>query len=456
MMHRAWLLFFFAAVTMAAQSSAGVPADVAAAVSAERIAAIMKKLGSFATRNTNQPGAAEAARWIRAEMQSYSPRLEVRFDAYRVKKKTRIVADVDLINVVAVLRGRKYPDRHLIVSGHYDSLTIVPKKPEPGAAPDTEPGLDNELSAAAPHAPGVSDDASGVAAVMELARVMSQYEFDKTLVFIAFAGEEQGLVGSTLYSSRARKQNQMIEAVLNNDIIGNDTAGNGVTITHAVRVFSGDPADSPSRSLARYVHAAAARWIPSMRVDLIFRDDRFARGGDHTPFHEDGFAAVRLTTPAEALELQHSPKDNFKASSPAYTARVARVNGVALASLGLAPPPPDVIRMVPSREPGKPPTPGPNLSRGKSRYDAVLRWKTAPEAVPVSHRIVVRSTLSPFWEREIQAGEGNELRIENFSIDDVVIGVKAVGTNGFESLVSAYIMTPYKRQQWEATEIPNR
>lgn len=454
-MNRALLLLAAAGFRLAAQS--GLPAEIAAQVSAERIAATMKKLGSFDTRNTNQPGAAEAARWIRDQMRSYSPRLEVRFDAYRVKKQTRIVADVDLINVVAVLRGRKHPDRHLIVSGHYDSLTIVPRKPEPGAdAAGTEPGLDNELSAAAPHAPGVSDDASGVAAVMELARVMSRHEFDKTLVFIAFAGEEQGLIGSTLYSARARRQNQVIEAVLNNDIIGNDRAGNGVTITHAVRLFSGDPADSPSRSLARYIHAAAARWIPSMRVDLVFRDDRFARGGDHTPFHQDGFAAVRFTTPAEALELQHSPRDNFKASSPAYTARVARVNGVALASLALAPPPPDVIRMVPSREPGKPATPAPNLSRGKSRYDAVLRWKSTPEAAPVSFRVVVRSTLSALWERELPAGDGNEFKIDNFSIDDIVLGVKAIGANGFESLVSAYIMTPYRRLDWDAEEIPQR
>ena len=183
--------------------------------------------------------------------------------------------------------------------------------------------------------------------------------------------------------------------MLNNDIIGNDRAGNGVTASNLVRVFSGEPADSPSRAVARYVRDIAARYVPAMKVDLVFRADRFARGGDHTPFHEKAFGAVRFTTAAEALDLQHTAGDNMAAASPGYTARVARVNAAAAASLALAPKPPVVVRRLPPPEAGGPERILPNLTRGKGRYDAVLRWTNPePEADLAGYSVVFRSTTS--------------------------------------------------------------
>ena len=416
--------------------------DAVDAVSTGRIAASMKKLESFGTRDTHSVGNQKARQWILEEFKSYSPRLQVRFDVHPVKKRGRIVRDLDVVNVIAVLPGSAKPERQVIVSSHYDSLAIVNKK---GATPGEPNAIDAEASAMKMLAPGVSDDASGVAAVLELARVMSSHRFEKTIVFAAFGAEEQGLIGSTLYAQDAHKAKATIEAVLNNDIIGNDRSGNGNSVTHTVRVFSADPMDSPSRSLARYIYDTAPRYVPTMRIELVFRSDRFSRGGDHTPFNREGFAAVRFTTAAEALELQHTEKDNFEAASPAYTARVAKVNAAALASLALAPKPPDVERLVPSRDSSRPAVLSPNLSRGKSRYDAVLRWKNPdPELDLLGYAVMIRATASPYWEKEIFVGNVLEYTLSDFSIDDVVLGIKAVDKTGMESMVSSYVMAPYQ------------
>ena len=416
--------------------------EIVDAISTDRIAANMKKLESFGTRDTHSDGNVKARRWLLEEFKSYSPRLQVRFDTHRVKKRGRIVRDLDVVNVIAVLPGSVKPERQVIVSGHYDSLATAIKK---GAAPGGPNSIDAEASAARPLAPGVSDNASGVAAVLELARVMSGHEFEKTVVFAAFGAEEQGLIGSTLFAQDARKAKASIEAVLNNDIIGNDRSGGGIVMTHTVRIFSADPADSPSRSLARYIYDNAPRYVPSMRVDLVFRSDRFSRGGDHTAFNREGYAAVRFTTPAEALDLQHTEKDTFEAASPEYAARVTKVNAAALASLALAPKPPDVDRLVPARDPSRPAVVSPNLFRGKSRYDALLRWKNPdPEADLLGYAVVIRSTTAPLWEREIFAGNVQEYTLKDFSIDDVIIGVKAVNKAGIESMVSAYVLGPYQ------------
>ncbi len=427
---------------------------IVAEISEERIAATMKRLEAFGTRNTNalptsdpKKGIAAARQWILDEMKSYSPKLKVRFDTYRLKKSGRLVQDTDLINVVAELPGKISPDVQVAISGHYDSMAFVRLPGVPvGENPDTTStaateaaARANEASAKAEEAPGVSDDASGVAAVMELARVMSQYEFDKTVVFLAFAGEEQGLFGASLHAAKAKREKTKLEALLNNDIIGNDVSGNGMTSSHAVRLFSGDPVDSGSRALARYIKDAADRYVPSMRVDLVFRQDRFGRGGDHTPFHLNGFSAVRFTTPSENLGIQHTAKDNFANASAAYTTRVAKVNAAALASLALAPKAPDVNRATPAAGGGGTSTSSANLGRGSSRYDAVMMWKSPePEPDIAGYSIVVRSTLSPVWEREIYVGNVQEYTIKDFSIDDVIIGIKAIDKDGVESLVSAY------------------
>jgi Predicted aminopeptidases len=337
-------------------------------ISAERIAATLKKLESFGTRHAMsaqedpERGIGAAKRWIHDEFQSYSPRLEVSYDSFQAKKGVRLQHDVELANVVAVLPGTTAKEDSILITAHYDSLVLVrdPARSEQDSilegmrkagateaqiqdylatfdARERKQAVDWKASAAQQIAPGVTDDASGTAAVMELARVMSKYQFEKTLVFIAFACEECGLVGSRAYAKKAKQRNMAIEAVLNNDIIGSAVAGNGTSIRNLVRVFSDGPEDSPSRAVARYAKQIGEAYVPSLKVDLILRPDRFARGGDHTPFHAEGFGAVRFTTPNENFANQHSATDTFANTSVPFTRRVAQVNAAAAASLALAP-----------------------------------------------------------------------------------------------------------------------
>src|SRR3954471_11896539 len=245
------------------------------------------------------------------------------------------------------------PETEILIGGHYDTLNLGPRatqpQPQPSAdgtfTPPPQPTPEELEKQAALPAPGACDDGSGTAAVMELARVMSQYEFDKTLVFVAFAGEEQGLVGSTLLAGRAKKENQVIEAVLNNDIIGTDVAGNGRMSNTSVSVYSEETMDSVSQQLSRYAREIGQRYLPSMRVDTIFMGDRLARGGDHTPFQWEGYAAVRISTPNEIYANQHRATDTLDKRSVPYTAKVARVNAAVAASLALAPKAPEVLRL---------------------------------------------------------------------------------------------------------------
>ena len=435
------------------------------AVSEDRLGATMKRLEAFGTRyvlseqDSPTHGIGAAQRWIFDEFKSYSPRLQVSLDKFTAKKSQRIVHDTDLANVVAVLPGTIDAERFVVISSHYDSIAAR-RGPGTPRTDDEGPRTPQEVE---PVAPGVSDNASGVAAVLELARIMSQYEFDKSVVFIAFSAEEVGLLGSQAYAAKAKQEKLEIEAVLNNDIIGNDVAGNGRSANNRVRVFSEGPEDSPSRSLARYTKEIAERYVPSMTVDLIFRRDRFGRGGDHTSFNREGFAAVRLTTPSENYANQHTATDTLANASVPYTARVARMNAAVLASLALAPKPPIVMRPRPpgpptngtsTPAPGSSPSPappeavsqrpagrpmGPGLTRGKSGYDAALRWEMPkPEPDLAGYAIVIRATTAPLWEREIYVGNVTEYTIPDLSIDDVVIGVKAIDKDGNQSLVAAY------------------
>lgn len=446
-----------AAVCASAQYKSVNPAvkKIVDEVSEERITAIMKKLESFETRNVfsddSNPtkGIGAARRWIFEQFQSYSPRLQVRFDSYKVKKKGRIVQDVELHNIVAVLPGKTNPERQFIVSGHYDTLaTLRPPQASGGGSGQPTPDTTFQLANLSPIAPGVSDDGSGTATVMELARVMSQYEFEKTLVFIAFTAEEEGLIGSSLYARKARAENQIIDGVLNNDIIGTEVSGDGRIDNGTLWVFSEDPDDSPSRELARYVKEMSERYFPSFNIGLVFRPDRFGRGGDHTPFNLEGYCAVRLTTPNEAYANQHTPTDTFANASASYTTRAARANAAAAASLALAPKAPvttEPIKTGPRK--GQPTT---MLGRGKSRYDAALRWTNEnPEPDLLGYVIVMRKSTSAEWEREVYVGNVNEYMMKDVSIDDVVFGVKAIDKDGNESLVTPYVAPPRVKAEIE-------
>jgi hypothetical protein len=357
---------------------------------------------------------------------------------------SRIPNDVDLYNVVAVLPGTINKDERIIISGHYDTVNLG----RPGGGPPNAPGDAAPAGGAAggppqpprdPNidAPGVTDDGSGTACVMELARVLSQYQFEKTLVFVTFAGEEMGLVGSTLYAKKAHDTGMKIEAVLNNDIIGSDVAGNGQSATNVLRLFAAPPEDSPARELGRYVKQIGERMVPSMQIHMVFRGDRFLRGGDHKPFVNQGYAAVRLTSASENYENQHTTTDTFANTSVPYAARVARINGAALASLALAPAPP-VLNWIWNSGPNK----GghiPLLTRGKSGYDAVLHWLPNTEPDLAGYSVVIRATTSPVWEREVWVGNVTTYAMPDVSIDDIAIGVKAVDKDGNASLVSPYM-----------------
>jgi hypothetical protein len=414
-------------------------AKIVSEISESRLAETLKKLESFGTRNLNSSqddpvrGIGAARKWIYAQLQSYSPRLEVSYDQYRLKKiegrNSRVPADVDLYNVVAVLPGSINRDRRIVVSAHYDTLVLRGQTGTGGDTPEpTDPNADQ---------PGVNDDGSGIACLMELARVLSQYQFEKTLVFVAFAGEEEGLLGSRLYAAKAKRESQNIEAVLNSDIVGGEVSISGRAENRRLLVFSEDPIDSPSRTLARYVREIGERYVPSMHVDPVFRADRVGRGGDHTAFQLEGFAAVRFTSPQENLAHEHSATDTFSNMSPGYTARVARVKAAAAASLAWAPRSPIVSEQVERN--GQLVT-RIFLTRGESRTDAVLKWKQEnPESDLAGYALVMRPTIAPFWEREIYAGKVNEYSLSDISIDDYVFGVKAIDIEGNESLVSPYV-----------------
>jgi hypothetical protein len=393
-------------------------------VSAERLEVIAERLASFETRHTlstptqTDRGIGAARQWILEEMSGYSPRLRVSFDTYRVPPAGRITREAELSNVMAVLPGRS--DRRVYVSGHYDTVVLRPPEEEAELAETN----DN-------YAPGANDDGSGTALTMELARVFAEsgIEFDATLVFIALAGEEMGLVGARVHAQAAAADSVRIDAVLNNDIIGNSRGGDGTLDAASLRVFSEGPEDSPSRQLARYVRRIASVYVPGHEIRLIAREDRFGRGGDHTAFNQNGYAGVRISESKENYERQHTILDTPDGMDFDYLAKNARVNAAAAAGIALAPPQPVVLR-------GR----NPMVGRGESGYDAQLRWQASPGAV--GYRVFWREAWGPDWQHDVFVGDVMEYTLEGVSIDDYVFGVAAVGPDGIESLVSAYERPP--------------
>ena len=333
---------------------------ILADISADRIETTIRTLVGFGTRHTasdpDHPtrGIGAARRWIKKELESYAAdsggRLLVTEDSFLQPAGGRIATPTQLVNLVATLPGDRPEsrDRWLVVSGHYDS---IPRPP-------SDVNLD---------APGANDDASGTAVSMELARVMSKHHFDATLVFLAVPGEEQGLLGASHWAEQAKSAGRNIEAMITDDIVGNTLGGNGIRDNRRLRVFSegiptteteaqartrrsvGGENDGPSRQLARYLKAVAELYQPDFEVTLIFRRDRYGRGGDHIAFNERGYPAVRLTEPNEDFDRQHQ-KVEVRDGTPygdvlervdfPYVSRVARVNASLLASLALAPAPP--------------------------------------------------------------------------------------------------------------------
>jgi len=421
-----------------------------ASVSDERLKQLLEKLVSFGTRNTmSDPtsatrGIGAARQWIFDELKRTSPRLQVSFDTHMLTAGGRITRDTELRNVIAVLPGKS--PRRIYVSGHYDSLNLGS-----GGQAALNAGAGREAGATAPagqaaaqgrgqtgrgdpnvDAPGANDDGSGTVLSMELARIFAEsgIEFDATLVFMTVAGEEQGLRGSGAHAQKAKQENVPIQALFNNDIVGNSTGGDGIVDGATVRLYSEGPEDSPSRSLAQFTRRVAARYVPSHRVRLMARRDRFSRGGDHSAFNAAGFAAVGFRESRENYSKQHNANDTIDGVSFRYLAQNARVNAAAMATLALAPPPPSV-----TTDRG-----APMLDRRPSTYDAHLRWTASPGAA--GYRIFWRDAWAPDWEHEMYVGNVTEYVLPHANIDDFVFGVAAVGPAGHESTISAYVNPP--------------
>ncbi len=263
---------------------------------------------------------------------------------------------------------------------------------------------------------------------MELARVFAEsgIDFDATLVFITVAGEEQGLLGSTAHAVKAKTDNVNIQAVFNNDIVGNAEGGNGIADGATVRLYSEGPEDSPSRALAIFTKRWAERYVPSLEIRLMARRDRFSRGGDHSGYNSAGFAAVGFRESKENYARQHNANDTIEGVSIPYLAQNARANAAAMATLALAPPPPAVTPNMLSRQP--------------SGYDARLRWTASPGAA--GYRIFWRNAWAPDWEHDLYVGNVTEYVLPRMNIDDWVFGVAAVDGAGHESSVSPYVMAP--------------
>jgi hypothetical protein len=407
--------------------------EIVGQISRENIEVILKGMESFETRNTlsetdsDTRGIGAARRWLKEQVEAYSPRLQVYLDRFISDADTpgRLPEGTELVNVMAVLPGTN-PDlanRHIILSGHYDSINLDPVREG-----DTYERRDPNRPA-----PGVNDDISGVAVAMECARVFSQYEFQKTLVFVGFVAEEQGLVGASLLARKMKAEGKEIEAVLNMDMIGNSVRGGGApSQPTTVRVFSDGPEDSPSRQIARYMEMIGERYEPGQDVDLIFRRDRFGRGGDHTAFNQEGFAGVRLVEANEDYDKQHSYNDTFANLDMDYLMRNARIEAATAATLALAPAAPAPM----------------GLGRGEG-YDAQVRFMAAEGEGVTGYVIAMRSTTSPRWEEYIWAGmpepvtdrrgrEYFQFTLPHKDIDEIVVGVAAVGGTGRPSLISAY------------------
>jgi Peptidase family M28 len=408
-------------------------------ISADRIRANIEKLVSFGTRSTisaQDPasiavghGIGAAREWIKSEFERYSKDcggcLEVKTDSFTEPPADRIPQPTEITNVYAVLKGAdsESAKRIVLVTGHYDSRNS-----------DT---LDVKGDA-----PGANDDGSGTAVSLECARVLSKLKFPATIIFLTVAGEEQGLNGSQHFAKMAKEQGWNIEAVLNNDIVGGDKSAQQ---DHSVvRVFSeGLPAaateqeikrirglggenDSASRQLARYIANVGRAYDAGVKPVLVFRLDRFLRGGDHYSFNQQGFTAVRFTEFREDFHHQHQNVrieygieygDVEKFVDFDYVARVARLNAATLASLASAPAPPANVHLLIK----------------DLENDSTLTWEAPPGTRAAAYEVLWRATTSPEWEHVQNVGNVTRATL-NLSKDNVIFAVRAVDAEGHQSL----------------------
>lgn len=413
--------------------------DTVAAVSAERAEADVRALVAFGTRHTLSEtdsatrGIGAARRWVRDEFERISGAnrgvLDVREQRWTEPggRIPRIPHDTELVNVLAVLPGADDPPRYVVISGDIDSRA-------------------SDIMDATSDAPGANDNATGVAAVLEAARVLSPHQFGATIVFAALSGEEQGLVGGRHMAEQARDDGWAIDAMLNNDMLGNVHGIDGVTDRRTFRIFSeptpatesederrarrafGGEVDGPSRQLARYVDQVARKYVDGMDPMMVYRLDRFGRGGHHRPFNDAGFPAVRIMEAHEHFDRQHQDVrteddvaygDVIEGVDFEYASRLTTVNVATLASIAWAPPAPTGVEIS-----------------GAGTGSTKLTWQPDASEALAGYKVYWRLTTEPQWTQHQLVGLETEHALEGIVIDNYLFGVASVSQRGNESVVS--------------------
>ncbi len=412
--------------------------DIIEAVSSSQLQDYVEKLVSFGTRHTMSDttsatqGIGAARRWIKSEFERISEAcggcLEVYEQRTLVKAdpESRITEDTWVVNVYAIKRGTKYPNHYVIMSGDIDSRV-------------------SDVMNFTDESPGANDNATGMAGAIELARVLSAYDFESSVVLAGLSGEEQGLYGGRFMAEKAKEEGWEITAVLNNDMIGNIEGVDGVIDNRSFRIFSepysvlatenelkrkrffGGENDSPSRQVARYVYQTTKTYMPEMNPILIYRLDRFGRGGHHTPFNNAGFPGVRIMEAHENYNRQHQDLriengieygDVIEGVDFDYCTKMTAVNAVALAAMASAPPSPKNVKIG-----------------GIVRPSAFLQWDEVEGAA--AYKVYWRETTAATWQySRLVSGDLREFTVEGVVIDNFLFGVAAVGANGHESVVS--------------------
>ena len=410
--------------------------DIANAVSKARIEQDIQTLVDFGTRHTlsetksNTRGIGAARRWIKSEFEAISKACGNCLEIIEVKDtisgEKRIPNPVEVVNIVAIQRGQVDANRMVMMSGDIDSRV-------------------SDVMDYTSDAPGANDNASGVAGVLESARVLSKYKFNGSIVYAALSGEEQGLFGGKILAKYAQEHNWRVHGVLNNDMIGNSTGINGVTDNTTARIFSegtrvietkeqahkrrftGGEVDSASRNLARYIDTIADRYIENLDTMLVYRLDRFGRGGHHRPFNDVGFAAVRIMETNENYNQQHQDLrtengitygDTIDHVDFAYAAKLTSLNAVTMASMAWAPAPPTGVSIS-----------------GAVKPSTTLAWHKSDDPTVVSYKIYWRYTSEPQWQFSRDVGNVTEATLKNVVIDNYYFGVAAVNKDGIESPV---------------------
>ena len=406
-------------------------------VSADRIEQSINKLVSFGTRHTlsdtisNKTGIGAARRWIKKSFEEISSEcnncLEVFYQNNFFKKnKRRLVKDVWINNVVAIQRGTKYANRFVIMSGDIDSRVSDP----------------NDYISASP---GANDNASGMAGTIEAARVLSKYKFENSIIYVGLSGEEQGLFGGAGLANYAMKNNWEIIGILNNDMIGNIEGVDGVIDNLTFRIFSeptpanesdvsikrrrfyGGEVDGNSRQLARYIYKNVTKYMPEMNPMMIYRLDRFGRGGHHRPFNDLGYAGVRIMEAHENYNRQHqdlriengiSYGDVISGVDFDYAKKLTAVNAINLASLGWSPKEPKNVKIG-----------------GAVKPSTTLKWKKSNDSSIKGYKIYWRETTSPHWDKSKFVGNVDSHTLEGIVIDNYFFGVSSIGKNNQESVV---------------------